>query len=253
MATMKSIPALFLFLLFFSISQPTLAADDAFSHIWGGFSTSLQLRSDQQRHNTATAARDLDRLIIAPGETFSFNERVGARDTGKGYRAAPIITANGLLQDIPGGGICQLASTIYNAGLLAGMQVVERHPHSRAVGHVPPGRDATIASWRKDLKLKNPHPYPLQLRIALNQHRLTTSLHGPVEKPFSAEIIVSRTRLVPDTVVVTATAHAPQQQGTSGFSTETRRIIKENGQVHDQLISQDIYPAPSRVVAGSRP
>ncbi|WP_281183901.1 VanW family protein [Trichlorobacter lovleyi] len=250
---MKSIPALFLLLLFFCISQPTLAADDAFSHIWGGFSTSLQLRSDQQRHNTATAARDLDRLIIAPGETFSFNERVGARDTGKGYRAAPIITATGLLQDIPGGGICQLASTIYNAGLLAGMQVVERHPHSRTVGHVPPGRDATIASWRKDLKLKNPHPYPLQLRIALNQNRLTTSLYGPVEKPFSVELNVSQTRLVPDTVVVTGTAHAPQKQGASGFSTETRRIIKENGQVRDELISQDIYPAPSRVVAGANP
>jgi vancomycin resistance protein VanW len=253
MATMKSIPALFLFLLYFSIGQPALAADDAFSHIWGGFSTSLQLRSDQQRHNTATAARDLDRVIIAPGETFSFNERVGARDTGKGYRAAPIITASGLLQDIPGGGICQLASTIYNAGLLAGMQVVERHPHSRTVGHVPPGRDATIASWRKDLKLKNPFPYPLQLRIALNQNRLTTSLHGPVEKPFSAEIFVSRTRLVSDTVVVGSSAATPQQQGASGFSTETRRIIRENGQVRNELISQDIYPAPSRVLVGTSP
>jgi vancomycin resistance protein VanW len=250
---MKSIPAIFLFLLLFFISQPALAADDAFSHIWGGFSTSLQLRSTEQRHNTATAARDLDRVIIAPGETFSFNERVGARDTGKGYRAAPIITATGLLQDIPGGGICQLASTIYNAGLLAGMEVVERHPHSRTVGHVPPGRDATIASWRKDLKLKNPHPYPLQLRIALNQNRLTTSLYGPIQKLFSVEITVSRTRLLPDTVVVTGTAHTPQQQGASGFSTETRRIIKENGQTRDELISQDIYPAPSRVLTGARP
>ncbi|SJZ94012.1 VanW like protein [Trichlorobacter thiogenes] len=251
--TMKSVTVIFLFLLYFSIGQPALAADDAFSHIWGGFSTSLQLRSDQQRHNTATAARDLDHVIIAPGETFSFNERVGARDTGKGYRAAPIITATGLLEDIPGGGICQLASTIYNAGLLAGMEVVERHPHSRTVGHVPPGRDATIASWRKDLKLKNPHPYPLQLRIVLNQNRLTTSLYSPVEKPFTAELNVSRTRLVPDTVVITGTAHATQQQGASGFSTETRRIIKENGQTRDELISQDIYPAPSRVLTGARP
>lgn len=250
---MKSIPAIFLFLLFFSIGQPTLAADDAFSHIWGGFSTSLQLRSDQQRHNTATAARDLNQVIIAPGSTFSFNERVGARDTGKGYRAAPIITASGLLKDIPGGGICQLASTIYNAGLLAGMQVVERHPHSRTVGHVPPGRDATIASWRKDLKLKNPFPHPLQLRIVLNQNRLTTSLYAPVEKPFSTAITVNRTRLAPDTVVLNSNGATPQQTGASGFSTETRRIIKENKQVRDELISRDIYPAPSRIVTGTSP
>jgi hypothetical protein len=78
-------------------------------------------------------------------------------------------------------------------------------------------------------------------------------LYGPVEKPFTAELNVRRTRLVPDTVVVTGTAHAPQQQGASGFSTETRRIIKENGQTRDELISQDIYPAPSRVVAGTSP
>jgi len=250
---MKSITALFLLLLLLISGQQSLAADPAFSRLWGGFSTSLQLRSDQQRHNTATAARDLDLIIIAPGETFSFNGRVGARDPGKGYRAAPIIIASGLLQDIPGGGICQLASTIYNAGLLAGMQVVERHPHSRAVGHVPPGRDATIASWRKDLKLKNPHPYPLQLRIALNQNRLTSSWYGPLEKPFSVEITVSRTRLLPDTVVAGSSAATPHQPGASGFATETRRMITENGQLRNELISQDMYPAPSRVLAGSRP
>ena len=250
---MKCLFASCLLLLVFIAVQPALAADHGFSHLWGGFSTSLQLRSAVQRHNTATAARDLDRIIIAPGETFSFNERVGARDSSKGSRAAPIITASGLLQDIPGGGICQLASTVYNAGLLAGMQVVERHPHSRAVGHVPPGRDATIASWRKDLKLRNPHPYPLQLRIALNQNRLTTSLYAPVEKPFRAELKVNQTKLLPDTVVTTGAAHAPQQQGASGFSTETWRIITENGQVRHELISRDSYPAPSRVVAGTSP
>lgn len=237
-------------LLLTLITQPADASDGAFKHLWGGFSTSLRLRSAEQRHNTATAAHELDRIIITPGATFSFNELVGARDSSKGYRAAPIITSTGLLQDIPGGGICQLASTIYNAGLLAGMQIVERHPHSRTVGHVPPGRDATIASWRKDLKMKNTSAYPLQLRIAINQSRLTTSLYATTEKPFSTEIIVKRTRLMPNTVVINNSIAIPQQPGSSGFSTETRRIIKENGQGRDELISHDSYPAPSRVVSG---
>lgn len=244
----------FLFFMLASLlcisSQAVMA--ESFSHIWGGFSTSLAVRNTEQRHNTATAARDLDLLIIRPGETFSFNERVGARDSSKGYQAAPIITASGLLQDVPGGGICQLASTIYNAALLAGMQVVERHPHSRAVGHVPPGRDATISSWRKDLKLKNPFSYPLQLRIALNQNRLTTSFYAPVEKPFIVELNVNRTRLVPDTVLVGSSAIIPSQQGTSGFSTETRRIIREHSQTREELISLDYYPAPSRIIGRGR-
>lgn len=222
-------------------------ADD-FTHIWGGFSSSLVLRSPEQRHNAATAAYDLDRLIIPPGEIFSFNERVGARDSSKSYRAAPVITVSGQLQDIPGGGICQLASTIYNAGLLAGMQVVERHPHSRTVGHVPPGRDATISSWRKDLKLKNPFPQALKLRISLNQNRLTTSFRAAVKKPFDVEITTRRTTLVPDTIVTPGAVSAAAQTGAGGCTTETRRIIREQGRIRDELISHDYYPAPSHIV-----
>ncbi len=246
---MRQITVLFLLLLITLMLPEKSCQAEAFNHIWGGFSSSLLLRNRQQRHNTTTAARDLDMLIIMPGETFSFNERVGARDSSKGYSPAPVITSQGLLEDIPGGGICQLASTIYNAGLLAGMVVIERHPHSRTVGHIPPGRDATITSWRKDLKLRNSSEKPLQLRISLNQNRLTASFNSEVEKPFTVEIMVRRTTVLPYTIVSKTTSNTTNQRGVNGYSTETRRIIRQNGLINEELISEDYYPAPSRLIA----
>jgi hypothetical protein len=87
-------------------------AGTSYSHLWGGFSTSLVNRSPEQCGNAGRAALDLNGSIVSPGAVFSFNDTVGARDTMKGYRPAPIINDRGGLDDIPGGGICQLATTI---------------------------------------------------------------------------------------------------------------------------------------------
>lgn len=221
-------------------------AEDAFNYIWGGYATSLVTRSDEQRHNTVIAARELNGIIIPPGGTFSFNARVGARDSGKGYTAAPIIDHSGQLQDSPGGGICQLASTIYNAALMAGMEVIERHPHSRAVGHVPPGRDATISSWRKDLKLKNRFSTPLKLRIETSDYRLYSSFRGTSPPPFTVEIITEKQRIEPETVI-TGKGGRNRQRGATGFSTVTKRLTRQGDNLREEIVSTDIYPPPSRL------
>lgn len=235
--------------LFFCALCPSPSpADEAFSHIWSGFSTSLAGRSSEQRRNAALAGQALDGVIIPPGGVFSFNERVGARDRAKGFVPAPNLNASGVLEEAPGGGICQLASTIYNAGLLGGLEVVERHPHSRAVAHVPPGRDATIATWRKDLKLRNPFSRPLLLRISSDNNRLTVSLRSLGEKDFQVEIRSEQIPLEPDAVA--GPAAGTGQAGGRGFSTITRRITRKNGAETTELLSEDLYPAPTRIIAG---
>ena len=223
------------------------AGDNPFPLIWSGFSTSFAGRSPEQRHNAALAGRYIDGSIIPPGGIFSFNELVGGRSRGKGYDSAPFLTSDGLLQETPGGGICQLASTIYNAGLLGGLEVVERHPHSRTVLHVPPGRDATIASWRKDLKLRNPFPHPLQIRISSDDKRLTVSLRSPLEKDFR---VVIDTEQVPLEPLAVAGKALQGQKGGRGFSTATWRLTRKDGVERKELLSEDVYPAPSRIIAG---
>ncbi len=222
----------------------------SFPHLWGGFSTAMNGRTAGQRGNAARAALDLDGVLIAPGARFSFNDRVGARDTAKGYTPAPVIGARGDLSDIAGGGICQLATSIYNAALEAGMEVIERHPHSRAVEYVPPGRDATITTWRKDLKLRNPHRFPLLLRIRVAEGRLTAGFWSVVNKPFRVLITSDIIPLEPETVL---TGPAPLPQGAScpgnrGFSVVTRRIVTEGGADRKETLSRDTYPATTRIL-----
>lgn len=241
----RALITMLLMFLFYSVS--TFAQDAPFPYIWSGFSTSLQGRSPQQRHNAQLAGRYIDGYIIPPGGTFSFNELVGGRSRSKGFEAAPFLNGDGLLEDTPGGGICQLASTIYNVGLLGGLLIAERHPHSRTVLHVPPGRDATIASWRKDLKLKNPFPYPLQLNISSDSGRLTVSLRSAVKRDFDVEIISERLDLEPQAVV---SQSSQRQQGLRGFSTVTWRVTKNGGRERKELVSEDTYPPPSLIIPG---
>lgn len=226
-------------------------AADTFPHIWSGFSTPLAGRSAEQRHNAALAGKALDGFVIMPGRTMSFNGLVGTRDSVKGYTSAPMIDTDGMLKGTPGGGICQLATTLYNAALLAGLTIAERHPHSRAVGYVPPGRDATIVSWRKDLKLANPHPVPLQLRVTIEDERLTISFRSPVERPFSTDIRTDTIPVEPDTAVITGKSGTTGlQRGRKGYTVVTRRVTTRNGTISEEIISEDFYPPPSRLIAG---
>jgi vancomycin resistance protein YoaR len=248
----KGVWMFFFTLCFFILLSSSSAADSgsSYSHLWGGFSTSLVNRSPEQSGNAGRAALDLTGFIIAPGAVFSFNGIVGARDTLKGYRSAPMINDRGSLSDVPGGGICQLASTIYNAALEAGLEIVERHPHSRSVSYVPPGRDATILTWRKDLKLRNPHSYPLLLRVELTQNRLTVAFWSLADKPF--QVIVLTDLITVDPQAVTPRSVGPAgltgQPGGQGFSVVTRRRLIRDEEATEELLSRDYYPPATRIV-----
>lgn len=242
------------FLIASSCNSVAMAGNDSYPYLWSGFATPLAGRSPEQRRNAAQAAAALNGTIIQPGQLFSFNRLVGARDSAKGYVEAPMIDMDGTLRDVPGGGICQLATTIYNAALLAGMKITERHPHSRAVHYVPPGRDATIVSWRKDLKFVNPHAIPLLLKVELSNDRLTVSLRAPGEKPFEVELHTDSVSVEPESAVVNeGDSGMPAQRGARGFSTVTRRLTTRNGSTAEEILSEDFYPPPSRLIAGETP
>ncbi len=103
--------------------------------------------------NIRLAANSLNYYLIAPGEVFSFNAATGPRVPERGYRMAPIIVGGAVVPGY-GGGVCQVSTTLYNAVLNAGLEVVERFPHSRPVDYVPRGRDATVSNYL-DFKFRN--------------------------------------------------------------------------------------------------
>jgi len=143
------------------------------------YTTKLLNRSKNRINNIELASSKLDHKVVEPGEEFSFNKTVGKRTEAKGYEEAPIIiqTEKGPKEVLGvGGGVCQLSTTLYNAVEEAGLKVTERHVHSKDVGYVPEGEDATVDYGSIDFKFINTRDYPIIIRTYLSKKKLTVKL-----------------------------------------------------------------------------
>ena len=131
-----------------------------------------------------------DSSIIDPGETWSFNECTGDSNLeSNGYLPAGVIV-EGRSETGIGGGICQSSTTIYNAGILCGMTVVERACHYYQSTYVDAGRDATIDYGNIDLKLENPFDYQLFMKCWMDGVELHCEMYGLENDKFD-EITIS--------------------------------------------------------------
>ena len=124
------------------------------------FITQFNPEESDRSHNVYLGAKLLNGTVVPPGGEFSFNRAVGERTEAAGFRTALEIVNQEFVPGI-GGGICQVASTVYNAALEAGMEIIERANHSRPVKYVPLGRDATVVHGYLDLRFRNPYDQPV--------------------------------------------------------------------------------------------
>lgn len=132
--------------------------------------------------NLTLAANAINGYIIRPGEVFSFNNIVGERTPEKGYKSAAIYVGEATV-DGTGGGICQVASTIYYAALLADLEIVERTEHMYLVDYVPPGMDATIYWGSLDFKFRNNTEYPIRVNASVSGGQVHVTLVGTNTHP----------------------------------------------------------------------
>ncbi|HHX27826.1 MAG TPA: hypothetical protein GX716_02330 [Firmicutes bacterium] len=145
--------------------------------IISNYTTYYATSKTDRAHNISVAASSMAKLVIWPGETFSFNQTVGPRTPERGYRKAPVIVGE-RLEDDYGGGVCQVSTTAYVAMLQAGFVVTERYCHGLPVDYVPLGLDATVAWDYLDLKMTNPGPAPCILRARTSHGSLTVDVFG---------------------------------------------------------------------------
>lgn len=104
--------------------------------------------------NIHHAAKRLDGVVLRPGEKFSLNDFLGPRREASGYRKAPTIV-RGEMEDVYGGGISQLATTLFNAVLRGGYEIIQRQPHSVYFARYPEGHEATVSYPEPDLIFRN--------------------------------------------------------------------------------------------------
>jgi vancomycin resistance protein YoaR len=105
-------------------------------------------------NNLQLAVKLIDGTLVPPGSTFSLNNEVGPRTLERGFRVAPVIIGGEYEEDV-GGGVSQVATTVFNAAWEAGVKVLERNPHSLYISRYPLGRDATVNYPGLDLKFLN--------------------------------------------------------------------------------------------------
>ena len=171
-------------LLCFS-NLPLHSADH--SVIISSYTTSVESQDADVRANIALASSGLNGVAILPGTTFSFNSTVGEASAANGYRSGRVMYADTVAYE-PGGGVCQVSSTLFNALLLAGCRIIERHRHNQPVRYVEPGLDATIRYGKKDLRMKNPHNFPIYIFTEMNDSSLNIIIRSDKKLQQSYEV-----------------------------------------------------------------
>lgn len=188
---------------------------------------SLRALSSEQKNNLYQAAQRLDGAIVKPGETFSFNGKVGPRTGKQGYQPAPSYLG-GETPNTLGGGICLLSSCLYQSALTAGLKIVERVPHLRTMQTVPPGFDATVWYGRADLKFENTTDTPIQIRALTNASQLKVEFLGSQKMAQSCE---------------KAQLKRLEQMGSPG---ELLVEVFRTDDGHDTFISRDLYRSQNK-------
>ncbi len=199
--------------------------------------------------NIELAASKLDGVTVQPGEVFSFNDIVGDRTIANGFRMAPVIR-NGELDRGIGGGVCQVAGTLFGAAYRAGLDVLEHEHHTWPSTYVPRGLDATVVYGAADLRLQNPYSFPVTFHVTTDHAhgRLTVTVDGAGTIP---EVVVSantvREMAAPVRSVEDPTVPAGEtvveHEGRTGYWV---RVTRSRGGVEDAEAVH--YPEAERVV-----
>ena len=174
----------------------TKAQLESQNKLLASFTTTTTSNSNRNT-NIRLCSSAFNGYVVAPGEVFSINDLTGPRTAAKGYKDAGTIR-DGILVDEPGGGVCQVSTTLFNAVVRAGMEIVERHNHSWPSDYVEVGMDAAIDYPAKDFKFKNVSDSPIYLVAIFEDRELTVEVYG---KPVLEEGITIELRSHVDSTI----------------------------------------------------
>lgn len=212
--------------------------------------------------NVEVATANINGTILFPGQSVSTSDMMKERIVENGYATGGQYV-NGQLEDAIGGGVCQVASTLYNALLYSEIQIDRRQNHSLLVSYVDPSRDAAIATGSKDLVFTNNLDYPIYICGITNGYQLTFTIFGKEYRQESRKIEFISTeekRIKTEDKIVDDPELFVGETKKIGLShdecwSKLEKVIYENGvEVSRELISEDYYmPSVATVHKGTQP
>ncbi|HHV71769.1 MAG TPA: hypothetical protein GXX38_04055 [Clostridia bacterium] len=226
--------------------------------LMGAFTTTFNPNNLSRTNNIKIAASAINKLMLAPGEEFSFNKIVGPRSSAQGYQEAPVIV-NGKLTPGIGGGVCQVSSTLYNAVLLSNLEITQRTNHSLPSSYVDLGRDATVTYGGIDFKFRNNSEHYIYLISQVNHNKLTIKIYGTKPNNNQVKIVSSIVEVIEPKIVRQADPTLPEGEekvieGSKGYKVKTWRIVQsKTGEEKRELLSQDYYrPTDTVIIYGTK-
>lgn len=239
------------------ILMPTLTTEVAkslgISKKVSGFTTYFDPRNAPRVANIDRMANAIDGKILRPGEFFALNAATGPRTPENGYQEAQVIVDGELVPGI-GGGVCQVATTLFNAVFNAGLEVEERSNHSLFISKYPIGRDAMVNYGVQDLRFKNDTAYGLLLRAAVTSKAMIVNIYSsPLGRTVDSTQSERRNPRPPaikylDDPTLPAGQEVVVEEGSPGFDITVIRTVKQDDQVlhKDTFVSK--YRAWKRII-----
>ena len=182
----------------------------------------------ERTENVRLAAGAVNGTLLKPGETFSLNETLGRRTPDKGYDEAPVIM-DGRLTPGMGGGVSQVATTLFNGMFFAGLKDVYHQPHSFYISRYPEGREATVNFPTVDLKFENDTKQGVFIEMWLADGQVHTRFWGTRAWDVSA-IQGARTNILePGPDVIGFGEDCVDQSPQIGFDVTVTRVFAQGG------------------------
>lgn len=231
------------------------------------FSTSYASSQPARKNNVSRALGSFNGKVIMPGEEVSFNNVTGARTTENGYKEANIIL-NGAYVKGAGGGVCQASTTLYNALLLAGVDILEANHHSLPASYVPLSLDAMVSEGYSDLVFKNTLEAPIYIKTYSDNENVYAEIYGqPIEEgksirtraefikvlPHSGDKIIQDTTGEYSNKVIYKGEYYRVRYPREGYESKAYLEYLENGEVvEEKELRHDYYwPQEGIIVEGT--
>lgn len=230
--------------------------------VLGTFTTSYTSSSASRSGNVANGARLINGSVVWPGETFSAGGTMNPITAANGYYMAGAYE-NGQVVESIGGGVCQVSTTLYNAALMAELEITERSNHSMIVSYVKPSMDSAIAGTYKDLKITNNTDAPIYIEgVTANKH-ITFTIYGHETRPSNRtikyesevlEVIQPGAEKVTKDPTQPTTYRKVTQSAHVGYKAQLWKIVYEDGkQVSREKVNYSSYAAePAYVTVGTK-
>lgn len=218
----------------------------------GSFTTSYS-PGEPRVTNIRRASGILNGTIIPPGGSLSLNTTLGRRTEDRGFVPAPMV-ADGLLVDAVGGGISQLATTLFNAAFFAGFELDEHTAHQLYFERYPEGREATISWPTPDLVITNDWKASALVRVFNGPDSLTVAIYSTsFDRRIETETSERYEPTEPAERRVTADWVEPGQEvlktaGSPGFSVKVSRQVFEGPTLKSDESIETVYLAPPKII-----